>query len=64
MNNKGKVALVGAGPGDAGLLTVRGAQLLKNADCVVYDRLLNKEFLELPGDDCEKIYVGSKTKGR
>ncbi len=60
MNNKGKVALVGAGPGDAGLLTVRGAQLLKNADCVVYDRLLNKEFLELPGDDCEKIYVGKE----
>ncbi len=60
MSGYGKVALVGAGPGDAGLLTVRGAELLKRADCVVYDRLLNKDFLELTKDNCEKIYVGKE----
>lgn len=56
----GKVALVGAGPGDEGLLTVRGYELLKEADCVVYDRLLNRRFLDIPGDKCEKIYVGKE----
>lgn len=60
MAQYGKVALVGAGPGDEGLLTVRGYELLKEADCVVYDRLLNKNFLEIPGQSCEKIYVGKE----
>ncbi len=54
----GRVTLVGAGPGDPGLLTVRGRQALMEADCVVYDRLISEELLELVRPDCERIYVG------
>ena len=60
MAEYGKVALVGAGPGDSGLLTLRGAELLKKAGCVVYDRLAREDFLELTSDACEKIYVGKE----
>ena len=60
MSEYGKVALVGAGPGDSGLLTLRGAELIRKADCIVYDRLASKEFLELSSGDCEKIYVGKE----
>ena len=45
MKSKGIVYLVGAGPGDIGLLTVRGAELLARAGVVVYDALVNKELL-------------------
>ena len=56
----GKVYLVGAGPGDEGLLTVRGAELLKEAEVLLYDRLVNPALLlELP-DSCEKILVGKR----
>ena len=41
----GKVFLVGAGPGDAGLITVRGKQLVESADAIVYDALVNRELL-------------------
>ncbi len=54
----GKVYLVGAGPGDPGLITVRGLELLRAADCVVYDRLAAPELLSVTTPDCEKIYVG------
>lgn len=54
------VYLVGAGPGDPGLMTRRGAQLLQECDAVVYDRLGTNGLLELVPDDCEKIYVGKK----
>ncbi len=54
----GKVVLVGAGPGDAGLLTRRGLQVLAACDVVVYDRLIGMELLELTRPDTEKIYVG------
>ncbi len=56
------VALVGAGPGDPGLLTVRGAQLLAEAEVVVYDRLSVAELLDLAPADAERINVG-KTPG-
>ena len=50
--------LVGAGPGDPGLLTVRGAQVLAGADVVVYDRLSVASLLELAPDDAELVNVG------
>jgi uroporphyrin-III C-methyltransferase len=52
------VALVGAGPGDPGLLTRRGAELLAVAEVVVYDRLIATELLELAPDDAVRIDVG------
>ena len=56
----GKVYLVGAGPGDPGLLTLKGKQILERADCVVYDFLANKELLRLARADAEKISVGRR----
>ncbi len=52
------VYLVGAGPGDTGLVTVKGLELIKKADCLVYDRLASRELLDYARTDCEKIYVG------
>lgn len=57
------VALVGAGPGDPGLITVRGAELLGRADVVVYDRLVARSLLELVPPAAERISVG-KAPGR
>ncbi len=57
---KGKVYLVGAGPGDPQLLTVKGKELISQADCLLYDRLAAPELLDLAGDTCEKIYVGKE----
>ncbi len=59
---KGKVVLLGAGPGDPGLLTLRGRELLQAADTVVYDRLVSPELLEL-APQARKIDVG-KEQGR
>ncbi len=58
MNKLGKVVLIGAGPGDLGLMTVKGQEILKQADCIVYDRLLNKKLLAMAPMTCEKIFVG------
>jgi uroporphyrinogen III methyltransferase/synthase len=55
---RGKVFLVGAGPGDIGLLTLKGARCLKQADTVVYDRLLDERVLNLCPPEAEKIFVG------
>src|SRR5262245_49414889 len=54
----GKVYLVGAGPGDPGLMTVRGLQLLRNADVVVYDQLVNPLLLEEASAQAKQIFVG------
>ena len=61
---KGKVYLVGAGPGDAGLITVRGAELLKIADCVIYDKLANSVLLSYVRQGTEIIHVPKRTGGQ
>src|SRR5437588_4006862 len=62
MQSKGIVYLVGAGPGDAGLLTLRGAELLRRADVVVYDALVNSELLQLAPRAAEIIYGGKRAR--
>src|SRR4051812_44075445 len=62
MKLKGSVYLVGAGPGDAGLMTLRGAELLGRADVVVYDALVNPELLRLAPKSAEIIYGGKRAK--
>ncbi|CAH0125213.1 Uroporphyrinogen-III C-methyltransferase [Peribacillus sp. Bi96] len=55
---KGKVYFVGAGPGDEGLITVKGQKAIEKADIILYDRLLNPKLLEAATLDCELIYCG------
>lgn len=55
-----RVYLVGAGPGDEGLITVRGLRLLQSCDAVVYDRLSSEQLLTETREDCHKIYVGKQ----
>lgn len=57
MSKKGKVYLVGAGPGSADLITVRGAELLKTADCIICDKLANPALLKFAPPDAEIIHV-------
>lgn len=59
-HTKGRVYLIGAGPGDPDLITVRGANVLKEADVIVYDRLANPELLSLAPENSEHIYVGKR----
>ena len=59
---QGKVYLVGAGPGDPGLITVKGLACLKQADVIVYDRLVDESILKEAGADAEKIYVGKSDR--
>jgi len=59
----GACYLVGAGPGDPGLLTLRGRECLEQADVVIYDYLANPELLRHARPEAERIYAG-KTSGR
>jgi len=54
----GKVYLVGAGPGDVGLITQKGLRCLKEAEVIIYDRLLDERFLKLASPKAERFYVG------
>ena len=58
---KGKVYIVGAGPGDPSLLTVRAAELLRTADVIIYDRLVDPEVLKITRDGSRKVYAGKRT---
>jgi uroporphyrinogen III methyltransferase/synthase len=57
---KGKVYLVGAGPGDPGLLTLRAKELLSRADAVVYDALVHPKILDFISDQAQKIFRGHR----
>jgi len=60
MSKTGSVYLVGAGPGDPALLTLRGAELLKRADVVIYDLLVNPDLLRLARPECEVVSRGKR----
>ncbi|HUI07965.1 MAG TPA: uroporphyrinogen-III C-methyltransferase [Verrucomicrobiae bacterium] len=62
MEQKGKVYLVGAGPGDAGLITVRGVECIQLADAIVYDNLVNPSLLKHARPDAEIIFAGKTSK--
>ncbi|PTC00133.1 uroporphyrinogen-III C-methyltransferase, partial [Thalassospira xiamenensis] len=61
MQKSGRIYLVGAGPGDPELLTIKAARLLDRADAVIYDRLVSDEILELANPFAERVYVGKST---
>lgn len=60
MTGKGRVYIIGAGPGDPGLITLRGVQCLREADVVIYDYLVNPEILGHAGPKAERIYAGKQ----
>jgi uroporphyrin-III C-methyltransferase len=56
----GTVYIVGAGPGDPGLLTLKGLRYLQEADAILYDDLLDRRLLDLVPPDCERVDVGKR----
>ncbi len=60
MESNGKVYLIGAGPGDPGLITVKGLECVKKADVIIYDYLANERLLDQRRSDAELIYVGKQ----
>ena len=58
MTKQGKVYLIGAGPGDPGLLSIKAMECLQTADAVVYDRLADPRILAYAKDNAEMVYVG------
>ena len=59
-NKQGKVILIGAGPGDVGLLTLQGKHWLQKAEVILYDHLVNEDLLRFTQKETEVIYVGKK----
>ena len=57
---KGKAYIIGAGPGDFELLTLKAKRIVENADCIVYDRLISPDILGLTRKDAELIYLGKE----
>ena len=57
---KGHVILVGAGPGDVGLLTIKGKDWLMRANVVIYDHLVNSNMMRFATDSADLVYVGKK----
>lgn len=57
---QGCVYLIGAGPGDPSLMTIRGRDLIVQADCIVFDALVSPEVLSWAKEGCERIYVGKR----
>ncbi|MGH2624088.1 MAG: uroporphyrinogen-III C-methyltransferase, partial [Sphingobacterium sp.] len=56
------VTLVGAGPGDPDLITLKGIKAIKNADVILYDALVNEDILLYAKESCTKIYVGKRAE--
>lgn len=60
MSQLGKITLVGAGPGDPDLISIKGLKAIQQADIILYDALVNEALLEETKADCVKIYVGKR----
>src|SRR6058998_3867979 len=63
MSKNGRVYLVGAGPGDLGLVTLRAKECIENAEAIVYDHLANPQMLSWARDDAESVYAGKEAGG-
>ena len=60
MTGKGRVYIIGAGPGDPGLITLRGVQCIREADVIIYDHLVSPEILRHAGEKTRLIYAGKQ----